>query len=201
MAGLAVLVGLAFSASPALAAEAADCLNLEGAALASFSTETKWTEEKKAEVAHEIAASCWQEVRDGERYVAEQDAEVRKAQEEEAAKEAALAAEKRDREREQRARERERAAEIRRMHREWRRKPTVTEATAREFAGRVMRSSDYPIYRIDCRGGRINRTHWTCKVAIFYHCLRGRIQVRGDGYKKGRPWFFARGGKLRQCQI
>jgi hypothetical protein len=165
--------------------------------------ETKWTEAQKEAYVHEGAASCWQRVRDAERYEAEQDALVRKAQEEEVAREALRTAEKREREREQRSRERERAAEVRKLHREWRHKPTVTEGIAREFAWRLVRRSAYAdsVYRVDCRGGRIDRTHWACKVAIFYRCLRSRIQVTGAGHKNGRPWFSASGGKLRQCQI
>lgn len=85
--------------------------------------------------------------------------------------------------------------------REWAHKPTVTKPIAEEFAKRLMRKSHYSIWEVDCDGGRRNRTHWSCKVSIFYHCLRGRILVTGAGHKNGRSWYRADGGRLRQCRV
>jgi hypothetical protein len=101
-------------------------------------------------------------------------------------------------------REMRRAAEVRRERererREWAHKPTVTLVVAKEFARRLMRKTDFSIWSVDCKGGRINRIRWSCKVSIFYQCLRGRIQVYGAGYRDGRKFFGAHGGRLRRCR-
>jgi len=198
---LLLLVGLVCLTWPGFAsADKSECEAVESA-LRSSAAGFGWTEEQVNAYVHNGAASCWEEVKADEAAEAAQNADVRAAQEKEAAEEAAQKAQERREAREVHANEREEVREARRRQREWAHKPTVTLATAREFAGRLMRKSDFPIWRIDCDGGRIDRTHWSCKVAIFYHCLRGRIQVFGEGHRNGRRWFGARGGRLRQCRI
>jgi len=102
-------------------------------------------------------------------------------------------------------REMRRAAEVRREkeheRREWAHKPTVTLAVAQEFAGALMRRSEYAVWTVSCKGGRIDRTHWACKANIFYQCLRTRILVYGAGYRNERRWYGASAGRLRRCGV
>jgi hypothetical protein len=106
----------------------------------------------------------------------------------------------RERERPQREREERRVREAQRRQREWAHKPGVTKPIAEEFARRLMRKTGFTNWSIDCDHGRINRITWSCKISIFYQCLRGRIQVRGAGFKDHRAYYRARGGRLRQCR-
>ncbi len=198
---LLTLVGLTCLAWPTFAAaDKSDCESLESA-LRFAAEDFGWTTEQVDAYVQNGAASCWEEVKAEEAAQAAQDAEVRAAQEKEAEEAATKQAQERKEAREAHAIEREEVREARRRQREWAHKPTVTKPTAEEFAKRLMRKTSYSIWEVDCDGGRLNRTHWSCKVSIFYHCLRGRIQIFGEGYKDGRRWFGARGGKLRQCQI
>ncbi len=198
---LLTLLGLACLVWPTLAAaDKSDCESLESA-LRFAAEDFGWTTEQVDAYVRENAASCWEEVKVEEAAEAAQDAEVRAAQEKEAAEEAAKKAQERKEALEVHAIEREEVREAHRRQREWAHKPTVTKPTAEEFAKRLMRKSSYSIWEVDCDGGRLSRTRWTCKVAIFYHCLRGRIQVFGEGHKEGLAWFGARGGKLRPCKI
>lgn len=64
-----------------------------------------------------------------------------------------------------------------------------------------MKQTDFSIWTVDCDGGRINRTHWSCSVHIFYHCLRGRIRVSGAGHKNHRPYYRAKGSELSPCRV
>jgi hypothetical protein len=85
--------------------------------------------------------------------------------------------------------------------REWAHKPTVTLHLARLLTVRTMRNSGLENWWIDCRGGRIDRTHWSCKVSLFYHCLRGRMRIWGAGYRNGRRWYGSQAGKFHPCRI
>jgi hypothetical protein len=88
-----------------------------------------------------------------------------------------------------------------RLAREWRHKPTVTLPIATEFAKRAMRTSNTDVWEVDCRGGRINRTHWRCQVKVFYHCLRGRVRISGAGFKNHTPFYRWRFGNFHPCRI
>lgn len=73
--------------------------------------------------------------------------------------------------------------------------PTVTESIAEEFAGRLLRQLPGWRYRqygyIDCRGGRISRTEWSCRVGWIYGrgCRRGRVRVRGGYIENGNKFY------------
>lgn len=200
---LAVMIVGALSVAPAVAqaAEASSCEAWEAQFQQSL-TELPWTEAAEEEQ-RGLITKCWAEVKASEEREAAEEAQFRALQEREMAEETAeataQAAEKREHEREERARERRQAHRWQRERREWAHKPTVTKGIALEFSKRLMRKSDFSIWWVDCDGGKINRTHWSCKVSIFYHCLRGRIRVTGVGTKNHRPWFQAKGGRLRQC--
>jgi hypothetical protein len=131
---------------------------------------------------------------------ARREAEEQREQEAFAAEEAAREAERRREKRELQAAHREERRENVRHGREWAHKPTVTEGIAKLYAARLMRKSEFSVWSIDCEGGRINRIRWSCKVSIFYHCLRGRIQVKGIGIRDQEPWYVVHGGRLRQCR-
>jgi len=74
-------------------------------------------------------------------------------------------------------------------------RPTVTKAIAKEmtvrnlrdFAGWRKRESGY----IDCNGGRIDRTTWSCRVGWVFNggCRRGKVQVRGSHVEAGRKYY------------
>lgn len=164
-----------------------------------------WTTEQIEAAVKEKAAPCWEAVHTAERVKAEEnarfEAERRAEEQKEAEAKAKHERERREWEREARARERERIREARRHRREWQHKPTVTEPIARKFSRKVMRNSGLSIWSVECGGGRIDRTHWRCRVKIFYHCLRGRIRVTGIGIKDGLPWYRAQPGELRPCRI
>lgn len=114
----------------------------------------------------------------------------------------------RARERPQEELEEHRAREVRRERererREWAHKPTVNARKAnllveqrlrREVEGWKHRTAG----SVDCRGGRVDRTHWRCKVRWLYRvpggerCRVGRFKVRGEGYRNGVAWYSTAG--------
>lgn len=163
--------------------------------------ESGWTEQLIDETAREEAAECWAAVHAQEEEAAKEAAQAKAEEEAKAAAKLNQERIRREWELEAEAREREHEREDRRRQREWRHKPTVTYKTARLFARRLMRESDYSIWEVRCKGGRIDRTHWRCTVHIFYHCLRGRIRVTGIGIKDHEHWFRATSGELHPCRI
>jgi hypothetical protein len=188
---VALALVLAGSVVPALAT--ASCEVIDG-------TGEPMTPEKE-ERFRQLEAECRERIAAAEA----RDAEEAQRRAENEAGEKALEAEEAEEKARVRARERARQAkelrERRRERREWAHKPTVTKRIAIEFSKWLMRKTNFTIWWIDCDGGRINRIRWSCKVSIFYKCLRGRIQVKGAGRKNGRPWYSANGGELRQCEV
>lgn len=152
----------------------------------------------EAESGPYAAEGCWEEVEVFESS-ARAAAQARETVEREAAAEEQRERERGEREREARHRQHEKWREQARHQREWRHKPTVTLRMARYFARKLMLESEFSIWEVNCRGGRINRTHWRCNVRIFYHCLRGRIRVTGIGHKDHRAWYRAQGSELHPC--
>lgn len=83
--------------------------------------------------------------------------------------------------------------------------PAVHRADAEEFAGRLLREK-YPTwtYRqagyLDCRRGKINRTHWRCRVGWYKgnFCRIGRVQVEGEYFFRGTP-FYGTHLRVRRC--
>lgn len=134
---------------------------------------------------------CWDEGSAEERARAE---EANRAE----ALEAECEAQRHQEDREIGIQERREAA---RHRREWAHKPTVTLARAEEMARRAMHHTNQSNWWVDCDGGRINRTHWSCRIGFFYRCLRSRILVSGAGFKDGVPWYRTKGGRLRQCRV
>ena len=200
-------IGLLFlgSTPSASAKTRAECEQLEAALRSAISYEVNYTQQQKDEYVARNAAQCNEEARADEaaeaEYNAKVDREIREGEEREKRKEEKRAAEKREREREQTAAEARRHHRQERERKEWAVKPTVTKAIAKEFSRRLMKQTEYSIWTVNCNGGQINRTHWSCSVHIFYHCLRGRIRVSGAGHKNHRPYYRAKGSELRPCRI
>jgi hypothetical protein len=78
------------------------------------------------------------------------------------------------------------------------RAPTVRRADAQYLTlaalheNRNWRQRDWGF--VDCREGRINRTHWRCKLGWVNgaYCFQGRAQVEGAWFnpnEHNRPWF------------
>jgi len=204
---VSVTVGLLALGSPppADAKTRAECEQLEAALRSAISYEVNYTQQQKDEYVARNSAQCNEEARADEaaeaEYKAKVDHEIHEAEERDKRKEEQRAAGKRERERAQAAAEVRRHRRQARERREWAIKPTVTKAVAREFSRRLMKQTDFSIWTVDCDGGRINRTHWSCSVHIFYHCLRGRIRVSGAGHKNHRPYYRAKGSELRPCRV
>jgi hypothetical protein len=199
------VLGAGVICAPTLAlADQTECEAVE-AALRSAASYYGWSSEQVDAYVREGSASCWAEVRAEEQARAQQDAEVREATAREEAEEAARLDKKRRRDEQRRIRQREKdrqqARELRRHRREWRRKPTVTEEIARRFATRTLRKAGYEYAWTDCKGGRIDRIHWTCKVSLFVHCLRSRMLIWGAGYRDGQPWYGSQSGRFHPCRI
>jgi hypothetical protein len=164
---------------------AADRTTCEGveASLRSVAEDSDWTAEEKEAYIRDGAASCWEEVQAEEVAAAEQDAEVRQTQEEEAAKEAARKAEK---------------ERVVREHRPGlKRAPTVRKGLAIALVRRTL-SKQQPGWRhrdygyVDCDHGRVNRTHWRCRIGWgsdggSQKC--GRALVEGEAFENHRPYF------------
>jgi hypothetical protein len=204
---LSLVIGLLFLGSPpsASAKTRAECEQLEAALRSAISYEVNYTQQQKDEYVARNSAQCNEEARADEaaeaEYNARVDREIHEAEEREKRKEEKRATEKQERERAQAAAEARRHHRQARERREWGIKPTVTKGIAREFSRRLMKQTDFSIWTVDCNGGRINRTHWSCSVHIFYHCLRGRIRVSGAGHKNHRPYYRAKGSELRPCRV
>lgn len=92
-------------------------------------------------------------------------------------------------EREQKARERREKREAR----EWAVKPKVTQKIAHQHAMSLLHKK-VPTwtYRtagsLECAGGKINRSHWRCRVSWIAGsvCHGGRLQVIGAGHINGQ---------------
>jgi hypothetical protein len=182
-------------------ADRADCEQREQILREAVAENPSITTAEKEAYVREGTAECWEEVHFQEAADAKDEAAIHEAKEREAAKAAVRAEEEHERYAEARAAERRKAREWRRQRHEWAHKPTVTEPIARGFARRLMRQTEFSIWTVDCHGGKIDRTHWSCSVHIFYHCLRGRIRVTGSGHKNGRAWYRAKGSELRPCRV
>ena len=74
--------------------------------------------------------------------------------------------------------------------------PSVHRADAEELGGRALRQ-DYPGWvkrdsgYLDCAGGKVDRTHWSCKVRWVHgrECKVGHLQVFGERFVNGQPRF------------
>ncbi len=74
--------------------------------------------------------------------------------------------------------------------------PTVHLRDAEEFGGRALRN-DYVGWRkrdsgyLDCRGGKVDRTHWACKFGWIrgQDCAIGKLQVYGEDFENGKPFY------------
>lgn len=194
----AVVAGLLAPASAP--ADASRCQQIE-AALRSSGEELGYTGAELDNYVRQGSAKCWEEVAAEERVAAEVAAEERRQDEALEAEEAAKTAERQREKREAREVRREERREAERRRREWAHKPTVTRYKARVLLARALRKADAGLFWIDCRHGRINRTHWACKVSLFYRCLRGRAQVIGLGYREGEAMYRVHFGRFRQCHV
>lgn len=74
--------------------------------------------------------------------------------------------------------------------------PTVHRPQAEGLTSRALRDIPGWVYAqeryLDCRHGKINRTHWRCRFGWFRHgvCHVGRSQVNGESYgANGQPLF------------
>lgn len=104
----------------------------------------------------------------------------------------------------QKARQRPKERQAERRQREWAHKPTVNARKARLLVEkRLQQDVEGWKHRragsVDCRGGRVDRTHWRCKVRWLYRvpggerCRVGRFKVRGEGYRNGVAWYSTAG--------
>jgi hypothetical protein len=196
-----------FGPSSSSAASRAECAELELSAR--YATESapfaNWTQAQKDAYITESAAQCYAEAAAEEAAVAaeraKEDEAIRQQEEREAAKSAARELEQRETRQEEARDIREHRREAERRAREWAHKPTMTLYIASHLAARTLRNAGYPNGWVECQGGRINRTHWSCKAHLFYQCLVSRMQVWGAGYKNGRPLYSTKSGRFHPCQI
>lgn len=76
--------------------------------------------------------------------------------------------------------------------------PTVRKPMAIYVTGWYLRHSGSWVFRdsgsIDCDGGRLNRTHWRCRVwwRNGGRCFAGRVQAYGVYFRRG-PYYNAHG--------
>jgi len=135
---------------------------------------------------------CKEEREEEERFFERVEREQREVREREEAERAERLEEER---REERERQRQELRE-RREAKEWAVKPIVTRKVVRREALSLLHEK-VPTWtyrtkgKLQCAGGRIDRSHWRCRVNWIAgsRCSSGRLQVIGAGHRSGRKIF------------